>query len=142
MFKRETALKVAVVTLVIVAIMDLFRGYMHTANIWYASENIAKMTQTADTMNLMNFFGISNLLTGCIYLLIILKAKELSPYVLVIIPVTYLIGIISSNLTGVAAMQVSEWNGKYMMYVYLAATALIGINYFISAARHKVKTSE
>jgi len=142
MFKKETALKIAVVTLIIIALMDLIRGYMHTANIWYASENIAKMTQTADTMNLMNSFGISNLLTGCIYLLIILKAKELSPYVLVIIPVTYLIGIISSNLTGVAAMQVSEWNGKYMMYVYLAATALIGINYFISVARHKVKTAE
>lgn len=142
MFKKETALKIAVVTLVIIAIMDLVRGYMHTVNIWYASENIAKMTQTADTMNLMNTFGISNLLTGCIYFLIILKAKELSPYALIIIPVAYLIGIISSNITGVAAMQVSEWNGKYMMYVYLSVTALIGINYFISASRHKVKTSE
>lgn len=138
MFKKETALRIAVATLIIVAFMDLFRGYMHTANIWYASENIAKMTQTADTMNLMNSFGISNLLTGCIYLLIILKAKELSPYVLVIIPATYLIGIISSNLTGVSAMQVSEWNGKYMMMIYLAVTAVIGTNYFISAARHTV----
>lgn len=137
MFKKEKALKIATIMLILVAIMDLFRGYMHTFNIWWASENIAHMSQTADTMFLMNTFGISNLLTGCIYLLIVFKAKKLAPYILTIIPATYAVGLISSNITGVAAMQVSEWNGQYMMYVYLAVTALIGINYFIAAAREK-----
>ena len=142
MFKKETALKVAVIALFVVAVMDLIRGYMHTFNIWYASENIAQMTQTADTMNLMNTFGISNWLTGFIYILIAIKAKELAPYILIAIPLSYVIGIISANITDVAAMQVSAWNGQYLMFVYLGITALIGINYFISSLRTKKRTAK
>jgi len=135
MFKKQTALKIAVIVLVAVALMDLIRGYMHTFNIWYASENIAQMTQTPDTMNLMNTFGITNFLTAGIFLLIVIKAKELAPYVLLLIPTTYLIGIVSARVTGVAAMQVSAWNGQYMLFVYWAVCILVGVNYFISARR-------
>lgn len=129
---KEKALKISVFTLALVACMDLFRGYMHTFNIWWASENIAHMTQTADTMFLMNTFGISNILTGLIYILVIIKSKELSPYILILIPTSYALGIISNQVTGVAAMQSSDWNGQYMMYVYLTIISLVGINYFIS----------
>lgn len=132
MLSKEKSLKIAVIVLTLIAFMDLFRGFMHTINIWYASENIAHMTQTADTMMLMNTFGITNFLTGCIYLLILKKAKELAPYILVLIPFTYIIGLISARLTGIHEMQVSQWNGQYMMYVYLSIAALVGINYFIS----------
>ncbi len=139
MFTKEKALKISVVTLAIIACLDLLRGYMHTFNIWWASENVAHMTQTADTMQLMNSFGITNLLTGFIFILILIKAKELSPYVLIIIPFSYVLGIISFNITGVAAMMTTatEWNGKYFMFVYLTVITLIGINYFVSAIREK-----
>lgn len=135
MFTKDRALKIAVITLTLLAVMDLFRGYMHTFNIMYASENIAHMTLTPDTLNLMNTFGISNFLTAFIYILIVVKAKDLAPYVLVIVPFSYLLGIISNNITGVAAMQTAEWNGQYMMYIYLTVSAVVGINYFISAKR-------
>lgn len=139
MFTKEKALKISIVTLAIIACLDLLRGYMHTFNIWWASENVAHMTQTADTMQLMNSFGITNLLTGFIFILILIKAKELSPYVLIIIPFSYLLGIISFNITGVAAMMTTatEWNGKYFMFVYLTVITLIGINYFVSVIREK-----
>lgn len=136
MFTKEKSLKIAVVTLTLVAFLDLFRGFMHTFNIWYASQNIAHMTQTPDTMFLMNTFGISNLLTGCIYLLVVKKSKELAPYLLIIIPAAYVIGLISANLTGISQMQVSKWNGQYMMYVYLSVVALVGINYFVASKRN------
>ena len=137
MFKKETALKIAVITLGIIAGVDIIRGLMHTFFIMFASENIAHMTQTPDTLNLMNVFGIANLLSGVTYILIVKKAKELAPYMLMLIPITYVVGMISSNITGVAAMQTSAWNGQYMMFVYLAIAALVGINYFISSAREK-----
>ena len=139
MFKKEKAFKIAVVTLGIVAGVDLLRGLMHTFLIMWASENIAHMTQTADTLFLMNTFGVSNLLTGFIFVLILRKAKVLAPYILVLVPVIYLVGVISSNLTGIAAMQTSEWNGQYLMYVYLGVSFISGSNYFISALRDKNK---
>jgi hypothetical protein len=137
MFKREKALKIALVVLGIIAFMDLLRGYMHTFNIWYASENIAHMTQTADTMMLMNTFGITNFLTVFVYILIIVKAKELAPYVLTILPLSYLIGIISIKITGISQIQTAEWNGQYMMYVYLTLSFMVGLNYFVASMREK-----
>jgi hypothetical protein len=137
MFTKEKAFKVAVITLGVLALTDIFRGFMHTFNIWYASENIAHMTQTADTLMLMITFGISNFLTAFIYILIILKAKHLVPYVLLIIPISYIIGIISLFTTGIAEMQSSAWNGQNMLSVYLPVSFIIGINYFIASYREK-----
>lgn len=137
MFNKKLSLKLTTITLLILAAVDLVRGFLHTFNIWYASENIAKMTQTADTLHLMNIFGVSNFLTAFIFIIVALKAKEITPYVLSAIPISYGLGMLSSNITGVAAMQNSEWNGQYMMYIYLGATVLISLNYFISAFREK-----
>jgi len=142
MFKKEKAMKIAVITLGIIAGVDIIRGLMHTFFIMYASENIAQMTQTPDTLNLMNSFGIANLLSGVTYILIVKKAKDLSPYMLIIIPLTYFIGIISARVTGIAAMQTSAWNGLNMLYVYWTVCIIVGLNYFVSAMRDKIKTAE
>ncbi len=139
---KEKALKISVFTLILVAFIDLLRGYMHTFNIWWASENIAHMTQTADTMFLMNTFGISNILTGLIYILAIIKSKELSPYILILISTSYALGIISNQVTGVAAMQSSDWNGQYIMYIYLIMVSLVGINYFVSIYHENKKLKD
>ncbi len=136
MFSKDKALKIAIITLSIIGGVDLFRGFMHTFNIWWASENIAHMSQTADTMFLMNTFGISNLLTGFIYILVVIKAKDIVPHILLLVPAAYVLGIISNHMTGVAAMQsTTEWNGQYMMQVYLIIIGLIGLNYFIASFR-------
>lgn len=138
MFTKEKALKIAVITLFVVAGIDILRGYMHTFNIWWASENIAQMTQTADTMHLMITFGITNFLTGFIYIVIGLKAKDVAPYILVLIPIAYLIGIISGETTGVNAMGgETAWNGMYLMYVYWTIITLIAGNYFVASYRQK-----
>lgn len=138
MFSKDKALKIAIITLSIIACVDLIRGFMHTFNIWWASENIAHMSQTADTMFLMNTFGISNWLTGFVYILVIIKAKDIAPHILVLIPTSYITGIISNHMTGVSTMQsATEWNGQYVMYVYLFAIGVIGLNYFITSYREE-----
>ncbi len=138
MFTKEKALKIVVITLFVVAGTDIIRGYMHTFNVWWASENIAQMTQTADTMRLMITFGISNFLTGFIYILIGLKAKDVAPYVLLLIPLSYMLGFISGETTGVNDMASgTAWNGMYMLYVYWSVIIIISVNYFIASHRER-----
>ncbi len=137
MFTKDKALKISVTVLGLVAIYDLIRAYMHTLNIWYASEHIAQMSQTADTMWLMTYQGALQLMSGLVYLLIVWKAKELSPYVLIIIAIANLYFLFAVRVNGVLEMQTSEWNGQYYMYVYVAVVFLAGLNYFIAEKRER-----
>ena len=102
-------------------IVDLFRGFMHTFLLRWAGVHIAgfdPVTTPSDQFFLLGAFGISNLLTGFLYLLISRKARELSPYVLAIIPGTYLLGMIGIGVAGVQAQ--AAFAGKYFMMVYFA----------------------
>ena len=76
------------------------------------------VTTPSDQFFLLGAFGISNFLTGFLYLLISRKARELSPYVLAIIPATYLLGMIGIGVAGVQAQ--ADFPGKYFMMVYFA----------------------
>jgi hypothetical protein len=101
--------------------LDVLRGFMHTFLLTWSATNIAKLNmaiESSDQVFLLGVFGISNFLTGFIYFLISKKARELSPYVLIIIPLTYLLGLIgiwSGNVHGQAAFE-----GKYFMLVYFS----------------------
>ena len=101
--------------------LDVLRGFMHTFLLTWSASNIAKLNMaiaSSDQVFLLGVFGISNFLTGFIYFLISKKARELSPYVLIIIPLTYLLGLIgiwSGNVHGQAAFE-----GKYFMLVYFS----------------------
>lgn len=139
MFSKERALKIAVIILAIVGGYDLIRAYMHTLNIWYASGEIAQMSQTADTMWLMNYQGSLQLMSGLVYLLIVWKAKEIAPYVLMVNAFANLYHFVTVRINGVLEMQTSAWNGKYYMYVYCAVIFLTGLNYFIAKKRSKSK---
>ena len=100
---------------------DVLRGFMHTFLLTWSATNFAKFdlaTTPQDQVFLLGVFGISNFLTGFIYLLISRKARELSPYVLIIIPLTYILGLAgiwSGNIRGQAA-----FDGKYFMLVYFS----------------------
>jgi hypothetical protein len=101
--------------------LDVLRGFMHTFLLTWSASNIAKLNMaiaSSDQVFLLGVFGISNFLTGFIYFLVSKKARELSPYVLIIIPLTYLLGLIgiwSGNVHGQAAFE-----GKYFMLVYFS----------------------
>ena len=101
--------------------LDVLRGFMHTFLLTWSATNIAKLNmaiESSDQVFLLGVFGISNFLTGFIYFLVSKKARELSPYVLIIIPLTDLLGLIgiwSGNVHGQAAFE-----GKYFMLVYFS----------------------
>lgn len=136
MFSKERALTLSAIVLALVGVYDLIRAYMHTLNIWYASEHFAQMSQTADTMWLMNYQGSLQLMSGLIYILIAWKARKLAPYVLMINAFANLYHLFSASINGVLEMQTSAWSGLYYMYVYCAVVVITGLNYFIARKRN------
>lgn len=71
---------------------------------------------------LLGAFGISNLLTGSVFILVSLKAKPLSEYVLLMIVGAYALGVAGLKLSGVSPQ--ADFNGKYFMSGYLAVYVL------------------
>lgn len=101
-------------------IVDVVRGVMHTFLLRWSGVNIAgfdPVNTSSDQFLMLGAFGISNFLTGFVFVLISRRARELSVYVLAIIPVAYLLGMIG---IGVSRVQMeSAFRGQYMMMVYL-----------------------
>ena len=113
--------RIPATVLFVLGIVDLIRGVMHTFLLRWAGVHVAgfdPVTTPPDQFFLLGAFGISNLLTGFLYLLISRKARELSPYVLAIIPATYLLGMIGIGVAGVHGQ--SAFSGRYLMFVYFA----------------------
>lgn len=107
--------------LVILGVLDLIRGIMHTFLLTWSANNIAGFnpaTATRDQYFLLGVFGISNFLTGFLYLLISRKARQLAPDILILIPLVYLLGILGILSGGIHPQAAFE--GKYFMMVYFA----------------------
>jgi hypothetical protein len=100
---------------------DFVRGFMHTFLLRWAGVHIAGFnpeTTPVDQFFMLGTFGISNILTGFLYVLISRRAPELSPYVLGLIPASYLLGLIGIWSGGIHGA--SAYRGQYVMYVYFA----------------------
>ena len=72
--------------------IDLLRGFMHTFLLEYAALNIFVIDLSGGVDNqmfLLGIFGISNYLTGIMFILIGLTARHLVPIMLPVIPITY-----------------------------------------------------
>lgn len=109
------------IVLFLIGCYDILRGFMHTFILKWSAANFAKFdlaTVPQDQIFMLGVFGISNFLTGFIYLLISRKARQLSPYVLIIIPLAYILGLIGISSGGVHGQ--SAFDGKYFMMVYFA----------------------
>ena len=114
--------KIVWITLLVLGCVDLIRGFMHTVMLEYAAANIAGVTG-GDAIFLLRTFGISNYLTGALFILIALQAKHLAPYVLALIPLCYAFGMLISP----PVAQTAQFNGKYMMMVYFAVCLVMGV---------------
>ncbi len=133
MFNKERAVKNNSIVLFSLGILDLLRGFMHTYNINWASTNIAKIDPLPDSLILMGSFGISNILTGFIYIYTAWKLKKHAPIILILIPIAYFLGFVGLKISGIS-MQ-SEFNGKYMMLVYMSICVVSFLYYAISAKK-------
>ena len=115
-----------------IGVLDVIRGFMHTFLLTWSATNIARLDMTtgsSDQVFLLGVFGISNFLTGFIYFLISRKARELSPYVLIIIPLAYLLGLIGIWFGGVHGQAAFE--GKYFMLAYFGVCVLTFFSFLI-----------
>ncbi len=131
------------IVLIVLGCVDLVRGFMHTVLLEYSALNIAGLDLTSPTateqLTLLGAFGISNWITGSIFILIGLKAKQISIYILGLVPVAYGLSMIAvrTNLAGYAKTS-ANWGGMSMMVVYLlvcAITFIAGI--IVIIARNK-----
>lgn len=121
------------IVLLVIGLVDLLRGFLHTYEVNWAAETFAKLDLSVahfDQLTLLGAFGISNILTGLTYILISRKAKHLSLYVLGIIPIAYAIGFIGLKVSGIDST--AAFYGKYFMLGYLLICAVTCIVFFLS----------
>jgi hypothetical protein len=131
--------KFAWIVLTILGCVDIFRGIMHTVLLEYAATNIAGLDLSVagqDQMFLLGVFGISNYLTGIMFILIGLKARNLVPIMLLVTPVVYLL---SSRIILLTAQPQSAFAGQSFMLVYIVVCLVTFISIFIHSSLTKRK---
>lgn len=117
------------VVLFVLGCIDLIRGFMHTVLLEYSALNIAGLdlttTTAAEQLRLLGAFGISNWVTGALFILIALKAKNISIHVMGIIPAAYGLCSIAMKInTSGYAQTTADWGGMSMMVPYLAVCVI------------------
>jgi hypothetical protein len=138
--KMKDVLWLPSTVLIFIGMLDLVRGFMHTFLLRWSAVHFAGFdlaTTPADQLFLLGVFGISNFLTGFLYLLISRRARDLSPYVLVTIPLTYLLGLIGITVGQVHAQAAFE--GKYFMMGYFAVCVVTFLVFLVQRSVQKKK---
>ena len=109
--------------------VDLIRGFIHTFMLEFAALNIFVIDSSGGVGNqmfLLGTFGISNYLTGIMFILIGLKARHLVPIMLPVIPIIYFGGAALISRTAAPTAQLG--GGPYMLiYFALCIAASIAI---------------
>ncbi len=114
---------------------DLLRGFMHTVLLYYSATHIAVIdltTATArDQLQLLGAFGISNLETGVVMILLGLFARKLGLIMLGVIPTVYVLGYFAIRINSESTPPShANWGGAPLLVVYLGiclATFLAGV---------------
>lgn len=120
---RKEVPKFVSIVLIILGCVDLVRGFIHTVLLEYAAINIAGLdltTAASDQLRLLGTFGISNWITGVAFIIIGLKAKQISLYIIGLIPIAYGLSTIAIkiNTADYAASQ-ANWGGSVPMLIYM-----------------------
>ncbi len=114
--------------------IDLFRGFIHTVLLDYAATNVFVIDVSGGVENqmfLLGIFGISNYLTGILFILIGLRARELVPIVLPVIPLVYVFGnmLISRVVTPTAELGGSPYMLVYFVVCIVTFVAVLVVNF-------------
>jgi hypothetical protein len=132
--------RISSVFLFFIGLVDLIRGAAHTFFIHWANDTFAHLdlsTNGQDQLMLLGAFGISNWLTGMIYILIALRARALSDAALLIILVAYAVGWLGLKSTGVSPD--ADFNGRYIMFVYFGVCA-VGLLWSYLDGKRRIKS--
>lgn len=127
--------RISSIFLILLGCFDLFRGLAHTYMIEWANHTFAQLDLSVngqDQLMLLSAFGISNWLTGMLFIVIGLKAKHIATTSLVIILLAYAIGYLGMQFAGVSPE--SSFYGRFIMMGYFGVCAL-GIVWQLMANR-------
>lgn len=120
--------KFAWIVLMFFGLFNLIRGFLHTVLVEFAATNIAGLDLSvvrADQLVLLMTYGYSNFVTGIIFILIALKARNLVP------PAILLVGVfsITNGITLELMNPTASFAGRYLAPVWfiLGIITLIGI---------------
>lgn len=123
--KPQNTGRIASAFLLVLGCMDLFRGLAHTFMIHWANDTFAHLDLSVngnDQLVLLSAFGISNWLTGMLFILIAFKAKALASTALVMILIAYALGWLGMQYAGVYPE--SDFYGRFIMMGYFGVCAL------------------
>lgn len=134
------------IVLITLGFIDLIRGFMHTVLLEFAALNIAGLDLTTSTateqLRLLGTFGISNWITGALFILIGFKAKALALYVMGIIPVAYGLSMIAIAINNASYQETTaDWGGLFLMIPYLLVCAITFILGFMQMRRSSLVSS-
>jgi hypothetical protein len=126
--------KFAWIILTVLGCVDLLRGFIHTVFLEYAAEYIMGLDLTLardDQLLLLGVFGISNYITGMMLILVGLKARNIVPYVFLVIPVSYLSGAFLINRIASSSARLGglPLMSAYIIVCIVTFTAIMLWNY-------------
>ena len=116
--------RISSIFLILLGCFDLFRGLAHTYMIEWANHTFAQLDLSVngqDQLMLLSAFGISNWLTGMLFIVIGLKAKHIATTSLVIILLAYAVGYLGMQFAGVSPE--SSFYGRFIMMGYFGVCA-------------------
>ena len=114
---------------VLLGVIDLLRGFMHTVVLPYSATQIACLDLSGptapDLLRLLGLFGISNYITGATLILTGLYARPIALVLLGLIPAFYGLGLLTIH----AAMNpyppsTAQWGGRPFMMINLSLYVL------------------
>lgn len=118
--------------------VDLVRGVLHTFLVQHSAVDVAGLDLThsgQDQLLLLGAFGISNFLTGALFLAVAYGAKQLVPAVLAIIPTAYALGFIAFRLNNIHPE--APFPGRSFMLVYASVSILTFVASIVAMRRQR-----
>nr|WP_147661466.1 hypothetical protein [Candidatus Prometheoarchaeum syntrophicum] len=127
------------ITLLIIGIIDIVRGLMHTFFMEQAIATFAHLdysaTNISDQLFQMNTLGISNIISGILFIIVALKAKKYADIALLYLVISHIIGFISIPINNIE--NTSDFLGKYIMLAYIGLCLLAFIVSKLYMITHK-----
>jgi hypothetical protein len=123
--------KFAWLVLFFIGIFDLIRGLMHTIFIDWAIATFAHLDLSCapdDQKMLLMAFGISNYLTGAIFILVSIRARQIVAPILLLVPLSYFLGALIIKAT---LHPQSDFLGQWFMMVYLLACGITFVAIYV-----------
>ena len=118
--------------LLVVAVINLVRGVLHTFLVEYAATNIAGLDLSAsrnEILQLMNVYGWSNIIEAILYIVIATKSRNLVPLALILAGLFTPLSSMTTILAEIS-MQGAEWGGAPMMMFVFTPLCLIPVVVF------------